>query len=142
MALALAVFLGVLARPVIVRGHSMAPTLRDGSWRIATRWWCDAQRRPGRGDVVVIRRVGGRMYYLKRVLGLPGETVHFESGRLWINGHPIPEAYRSIPSDWTLAPVRLGPEEFFVAGDNRGMPAAEHAAGRVERRFLAGKIWP
>lgn len=143
LALALVLLFGLALRPVLVRGHSMEPTIRDGAWRIASRWWFAFQREPERSDVVLIRRVGGRMFYLKRVLGLPGETVQFVSGRLMINGSPHVEDYRSPASDWSMPPVLLGPDEFFVAGDNRSMDFAEHAAGKVERRHLAGKlIWP
>lgn len=133
---------GVILRPVVVRGRSMEPTLRDGTWWVATRWWMDAQRKPDRFDLVVIRRAGGRVFYLKRVLALPGETVSFYAGRLRINDRPVEEPHATTGSDWTMDPVSLGPDEFFVAGDNRAMPMMDHAAGRVARRTLAGALWP
>lgn len=138
--LATALVFGVFLRPVVIRGHSMEPTLSNGGWHVATRWWFDAQRRPARGDVVVISRVGGRVFYLKRVLGLPGETLALERGALIINGATQAEPWLVSAGDWTLAPVRLGPAEYFVAGDNRSMPIEDHAAGRVDRRRLAGKL--
>lgn len=139
-ALATALLFGVLLRPVVIRGNSMEPTLSDGGWHVATRWWFDTQRRPARGDVVIISRVGGRVFYLKRVLGLPGETLEWERGTLLIDGTVQPEPWLVSAGDWTLAPVRLGPAEYFVAGDNRSMPIEDHAAGRVDRRRLAGKL--
>lgn len=141
LALLATLVFGLWLRPVIVRGHSMEPTLHDGAWRIGTRWWMDAQRRPARGELVVIRRAGGKMFYLKRVLGLPNEVISFERGRLLINDETRPEPYHLTPSEWSMPAIILGPDEYFVAGDNRTMPMAEHAAGRVERHYLAGRIW-
>jgi signal peptidase I len=141
-ALAAALLFGALLRPVVIRGRSMEPTLPDGSVRLATRWWTDAQRRPARGDVAVIRRAGGRMFYVKRIIALPGETVALNRGTLYINGAVTPEPYLADAGDWSMPEIRLGPDEFFVAGDNRSMPIEDHALGRVERRRLAGRIWP
>ena len=138
----LLILFGLLLRPVLVRGRSMEPTLRDGTWWAATRWWMDVQRTPDRFDVVVIRRVGGRVFYLKRVLGLPGETISFSRGQLWVGGEPLEEPHRTPDSDWSMPPVTLGPDEYFVAGDNRNMPMMDHAAGRVSRGALAGALWP
>ena len=140
-AFALAMF-GLLLRPVVVRGRSMEPTLHNGAWRIAARWWLESQRQPGRGDVVIIRRVGNKVFYLKRILGLPGERIQFNAGQLLVNDQPIDESYRSGHSDWSMPAIRLGPDEYFVAGDNRSMPLADHTAGKVERRHLSGKLWP
>jgi signal peptidase I, bacterial type len=140
-AIATALLFGALLRPVVIQGRSMEPTLPDGGIRLATRWWTDAQRRPSRGDVVVIRRVGARAYYLKRVIALPNETIAFTGGALYINGREMPEPYLKDRGDWTMPELRLGPNEFFVAGDNRSMPIEEHALGRVERNRLAGRIW-
>lgn len=142
LALAAAVVFGLLLRPVVIRGRSMEPTLRDGSLRLATRWWFGIQRTPARADVVVIRRVGGRNFYLKRVLGLPGETVAFDRGMLLIDGARMPEPYLLRAGDWSMPELVLGPDEYFVAGDNRVMPMVDHAAGRVDRRRFAGRIWP
>lgn len=140
-ALTLIVF-GLVFRPVFVRGHSMEPTLADGSLRVATRWWLDSQRHPARGDVAIIRRAGARVFYLKRILALPKETIAFSEGRLFINGMELPEPYRSTESNWNMPPVTLGVDEYFVAGDNRGMPMQEHAAGKVNRQHFAGRLWP
>jgi signal peptidase I len=140
-ALLLFVF-GLCCRPLLVRGHSMEPTLRDGQLRIGSRWWIHAQRNPARGDVVVIKRAGGRNFFVKRILALPGDTIAFSNGHLRINGDEVPEPYRTPDSDWTLPEQRMGPDQFFVAGDNRSMPMAEHAIGRVERAALAGRVLP
>ncbi len=90
--------------------------------------------------MVIIRRAGGRAFYLKRILALPTETIAFDNGELLVNGKRVEEPYRSKSSDWTMHPIQLGPDEYFVAGDNRSMPMADHAAGVVHRRSLAGAL--
>lgn len=140
LVIATVVLFGGLFRVVLVRGRSMEPTLNNGEWHLATRWWFDAQRRPSRGDIVVIHRPGGRMFYVKRILGLPGETVEFKNGILLIDGQAVPEPWRSELSDWTMPAIQLGPAEYFVAGDNRAMPMIDHLLGRVSRERLSGRI--
>lgn len=142
LALLTLILFGLWLRPVIVRGRSMEPTLASGAVRVATRWWTDSQRRPIRGEIVIIRRAGGRVFYLKRILGLPNETIAFEDGRLIIDDEPVAEPYRSPSSNWTMHPITLGADDYFVAGDNRSMPMADHAAGLVNRHNLAGRLWP
>lgn len=128
-----------LARPVRVRGTSMEPTLADRSLHLAS---LVRYRRapPARGDVVIIAMAGGRAFYLKRVLGLPGERVKLESGRLFINGTVQPEPYLPEGGGWTMPERPLEPDEFFVAGDNRRMPLEDHAAGVVQRDRIVGGL--
>ncbi|MBW7908900.1 MAG: signal peptidase I [Kiritimatiellae bacterium] len=140
LALLTLLIFGVWLHPVVVRGSSMEPTLSNGTWHLGTRWWMDSQRHPHRGAVVIIRRAGGQTFYLKRILALPKEAIAFRQGQLYINAVLVEEPYRSLHSDWTLPPVELGPDEYFVAGDNRSMPMADHAAGVIHRRSLAGEL--
>ncbi len=73
---------------------------------------------PRRGDVVGIAMAGRRVMLLKRIIGLPGETVAFLWGTLIINGRKIPEPYIKTDCQWTMEEVKNGPGEYFVAGDN------------------------
>ena len=76
-----------------VQSHSMAPTLRDGALALTRRLW---RRTPvRRGDVVVVdsRELG--QHVVKRIVGLPGETVSIEAGQVRINGQPLAEPYAS-----------------------------------------------
>lgn len=132
---------GGIFRPVVIRGRSMEPTLSNGSWHLATRWWADCQRQPKRQDILVIRRAGGRFFYVKRVLALPHETIAFRGGTFWIDDRPLQESYLKTRSDWEMPPFKLGADQYFVAGDNRVMPMADHTAGVVERKNFAGRIW-
>jgi len=121
-----------------VEGISMLPTYQDKSAhfvnRLAYMW-----HEPQRGDVVGIRLAGIHLMYLKRIIGLPGETVAFVNGRVQINGETLDETYEKLPCDWNLAPVKLGPDEYYVVGDNRSMPAENHTKGKVERNRIVGK---
>lgn len=123
-----------------VEGISMLPTYQDGSAhyvnRLAYVW-----RGPQRGDVVGIRLAGIHLMYLKRIVGLPGETVVFVNGYVQINGEVLDEPYEKLPCDWNRPPEKLGPDEYFVVGDNRSMPQELHTFGKVERGRIVGKTF-
>ncbi len=140
----LALALVVLGRwvwlPARVHGASMTPTLADGSWHVIARLRYHG-RAPARGDVVALRMAGWRVMYIKRVLAVPGDTLAFAAGQLNVNGTDVPEPYVKFQGAWTLPTVALGPDEYFVAGDNRAMPIEEHAAGLVSGRRIAGGLW-
>lgn len=123
-----------------VEGISMLPTYQDGSAhyvnRLAYVW-----RGPQRGDVVGIRLAGIHLMYLKRIVGLPGETVVFVNGNVQINGEVLDEPYEKLPCDWNRPPEKLGPDEYFVVGDNRSMPQELHTFGKVERGRIVGKTF-
>jgi signal peptidase I len=80
--------------------------------------------------------------YLKRVIGMPGETVAFVNGQVLINGQALDEPYEKLPCGWNLPPEKLGPDEYFVVGDNRSMPSENHTFGKVERNRIVGKAIP
>lgn len=122
-------------------GDSMEPTMKDRSLRIVNLLKYKG-RDPARGDVVIIRPAGRRVYYLKRILGLPRETVGFEDGRLLINGESHDESYLAEKGRWTMSPVMLKDDEYFVAGDNRSVPIERHLMGTVVRgRIAGGLLW-
>ena len=75
----------------------------------------------------------------KRVLGLPGETVEFRNGILFINGTETPEPYVQKGGEWNLNPRRVNNGEFFVTGDNRSMFIDEHVMGIVDLERIVGQ---
>ncbi len=126
--------------PVRVDGISMQPTYQDHSVNLVNRL-AYIRHEPQRGDVVAIRAYAGyHVMLLKRIIGLPGETVAFDHGRVLINGQPLDEPYEKWPSDWTLPPKKLGPDQYFFVGDNRTMPSQDHVFGRVDRDRIVGKV--
>jgi len=132
--------------PIRVDGISMFPTYKDRSVnfvnRLAYLW-----HEPSRADVVGIRLGGTNVFYrapgvmyMKRIIGLPGETVAFADGRLLINGTPMAEPYMNAPYDWTSPPVVVGPNQYFVVGDNRSMAQRDHYHGKIEKERIVGKV--
>src|SRR5262249_39648073 len=129
------VFFKFLFLPIRVVGVSMSPTYRDGSINFVNRL-AYVFHEPKRGDVVGIKVTGESILFLKRVIGLPGETISIENGAIKVNGHVLSEPYvkyvnRILP--WEEMPVTLGKDEYFVVGDNRGMNQEDHTFGRATR---------
>lgn len=129
----------VLLPPVRITGPSMSPTLRDGSVRFVNRL-AYVWHEPRRGDIVSIRFAGNSVMYMKRIVGEPGETVEFSNGRLLINGEPLDEPYVKSPCRWNREPRKLGPDEYFVVGDNRSMSMQDHDHGVATRDRIVGKL--
>ncbi|HNT15384.1 MAG TPA: signal peptidase I [Verrucomicrobiota bacterium] len=139
-ALALVVFKFWLL-PIRLEGASMEPTYKSGSVNFINRlaYW---RHEPQRGDVVGVRYSGHSIMLLKRIVGLPGETVEFVDGQLWINGRRLPEPYLHYESRWNVRPehYRLGPDEYYVVGDNRSMPYELHEKGAARRERIVGRV--
>jgi signal peptidase I len=76
----------------------------------------------------------------KRIVGLPGEVVGFHRGHIEINGEVLDEPYVKRPCHWEHAPERLGPDEYYVVGDNRSMDFEQHMQGIADRSRIVGKI--
>ncbi len=126
--------------PIRVEGGSMLPTYRESGVNFVNRL-AYLFHEPRRGDVVAIRLLAGEhVMYMKRIVGLPGETVAFHQGRLYINGQPLDEPYVKLPGDWERAPEQIGPDQYYVVGDNRDMPWQGHTQGRARRELILGEI--
>ena len=95
-----------------------------------------------RGDVVAIRLAGRRLMYLKRIVALPGDTVEFRRGMLYINGKPNKESYVRFRGNWELPPRIVQPGMVYVVGDNRAMPMMQHVFGETEQdRIVGTPLW-
>lgn len=125
--------------PVRITGISMEPTLHDQSIKIVNRL---AYRRtdPQRGDIVSIGEYGKPDMLMKRIIALPGETYAIKRGQVFIDGNPLDEPYVVHRAAWEVPPVTLGPDEYLVIGDNRGMDQHDHYFGRTDRRYIIGKL--
>ena len=129
-----------------VSGSSMLPTLRDGEYVFVYRlaYW---RHPPQRGDIIVFRYpLNPKRTLIKRVIGLPGETVSVHNGQVYINGTPLPEDYILSSPQYTAAPVTVGPNEVYVLGDNRNNSNDSHAWGLLRQDMIVGKavfrFWP
>lgn len=126
--------------PVKVEGPSMSPTYPDHTIHIINRL-SYLFHEPQRGDVVAIRFLAGEhLMYLKRIVGLPGETVAFHNGQLYINGQPQEEPYVKLPNNWEHEAEPVGPDQYYVVGDNRDMEWGRHEKGRATRDLIVGKL--
>jgi signal peptidase I len=131
-----------------VDGISMLPTCADQSTYWVSRI-AYLRHEPQRGDVVAIRLFKPdnsirrleppHIMLLKRIIGLPGETVAFVKGHVLINGDILDEPYEKSGFNWNSAPVTLGPNQYYVVGDNRSMPPEDHVHGAYDRNQIVGK---
>lgn len=126
--------------PIRVTGPSMFPTYKNGQINFINRL-AYRNSEPKRGDVVGVRFSDSDLMLLKRIVGMPGESVHFSHGKFMVNGKPLLEPYLTYPSkDWYSEERQLGPQEYYVVGDNRSMPYNFHEKGGAERRRIMGRI--
>lgn len=132
---------------VSVIGDSMNPELANGDVTLVNRIVYNMST-PKRGDVIAFKPNGNESshYYIKRIIGLPGETVEVKDGVILIDGDEIREKYKTteIEEAGLLSePVKLGNNEYFVLGDDRmNSEDSRHAdIGNVKRSEIEGKVW-
>jgi signal peptidase I len=131
--------------PIRVDGISMEPTYHDRQITCVNRL-AYLRHEPQRGDIVAIRFADPGKFsapsvmLMKRIIGLPGESVSFHEGHVYINGELLDEPYLKNPCDWEHEPMPCGPDEYYIVGDNRSMPFTYHTKGRVERDHIVGKV--
>jgi signal peptidase I len=130
-----------------VHGSSMNDTLIDGENLIVDKVSYRFDN-PQRFDIVVFPyRYDTGIHYIKRVIGLPGETVYIDlEGNIYIDEVLLHESYgREIVRDAGLAgmPIQLAEDEYFVMGDNRNnsSDSRDPAVGNIRRSELVGKAW-
>jgi signal peptidase I len=159
--IALSIFLVVylfLLQPHQVNGKSMVPTFQSGEF-VLTDKVSYRLKSPVRGEVVIFHAPpeancpeGTGCDFIKRILGVPGDTVEVKNDKLYINGQPLLESY--LPSDFKTnagaftqnRAVNLGPDEYFVVGDNRSYSSDSRVWGPVTKSEIVGRAffryWP
>ena len=129
-----------------VDGRSMMNTLHDGDNLIVEKLSYRFSD-PKRFDIIVFPPTGKKEYYIKRIIGLPGETVQIdENGNIYINGELLEENYgaETIQNPGRAAkPITLGDDEYFVMGDNRNnsKDSRSEEVGNVKRSQIIGRAW-
>ena len=129
-----------------VDGHSMEPTLSDGDNLIVEKLTYRF-RDPERYDIIVFPyQHAENTYYIKRIIGMPGEEVQIIDGFVYINGEKLDEHYGAeIMENAGIAavPIQLGEDEYFVLGDNRNhsSDSREASVGVLTRDQLIGRAW-
>lgn len=135
-----------------VDGPSMETTLHSRTWiyidKLAYRF-----ATPQRGDIVNLRFPGDpeKTRYIKRIVGLPGEKIEIKQGQVWVNSSPVETVVPAMPRPTKLLKLTdktwtLGPDQYFMMGDNQAVSNDSRIFGPVEQRFIIGLIryviWP
>jgi len=126
----------------IVNGSSMRPHLQDGQ-RIIVNKATYMLHEPERGDIVVFQppmNVGATPF-IKRIIGLPDDTVEVKKGIVYINGYPLDEPYIEDAPAYTMAKEKIAGGSYFVLGDNRNNTSDSHIWGTIPQNNIIGKAW-
>ena len=128
-------------------GDSMNPVLSNGDVVLVNRIVYNATT-PKRGDIIVFKPKGNENahYYIKRIIGLPGETVEIMENHIYIDGEKLEEDYETTDIDdvgIVNEKIQLDGDEYFVLGDNRKSSEDSRNAdiGNVKREYIYGKAW-
>ena len=130
----------------MVSGRSMNPTLENGD-NLITDKISYRFSDPKRYDIVVFpfEDETGKRNFIKRIIGLPGETVQIKDGEVYINGELLGETYGKEKMDYAgraSEPITLGDDEYFVLGDNRNNSKDSRSpmVGALERKMIKGHV--
>ena len=129
-----------------VSGSSMENTLSDGDNLIVDKLTYRFSD-PKRFDIIVFPyKYEENTYFIKRIIGLPGETIQVTDGKIYINGQVLDESYgREVLKSGGIAetPITLGEDEYFVMGDNRNdsMDSRDPSVGVLHKNELVGRAW-
>lgn len=139
--------LHVTVQQFTIQQVSMTPNIVEGE-RIIVNKLAYLFGGPQRGDIIVFYPPPEveNQELIKRVIGLPGETVEIKSGTVYINGRAIREPYIKDPPRYRLDPYEVPAGQYFVLGDNRNNSNDSHTGWTVVRASITGKavvsIWP
>lgn len=137
-----------LVQPFVVEGHSMDPNFSDQEYLLVNRLSYRIST-PTRGDVVVFQAPNNPKYdYIKRIIGLPGDTVVIKNNQVIVNGEVLNEKYLATGTETLIKnsktatlEVKLNDNEYFVLGDNREHSSDSREWGILPKSMIIGKAW-
>lgn len=136
-------------QPFFVKGSSMVPNFHDGDYLIVDELSYELGK-PERGDVVIFRYPNNPSeYFIKRVIGLPGESVEIRDNKITVYNNEHLEGFALDESTYLKGDVmttgdvfqQLGPTQYYMLGDNRPASSDSRTWGVLEKRFIIGKAW-
>ena len=135
----------LLVRMTVVSGRSMETTLLDGEYLLVS----DFMYKPERGDIVVVNDPTKTSIYseplVKRVIGVPGDTLEIKNGKLYLNGEgPIDESSyirEDMSAGTNTNPIVLAEHQYFIMGDNRNESGDSRLFGPIDERCIIGKAF-
>ncbi len=141
--LAVVVFITIQAtiQTFVVVGSSMEPSFWNGQRLIVSKA-AYAFHQPEMGDVIVFQPPNGQHEdYIKRIIGLPGDTIEIKGGAVYVNGAKLSEPYIKDAPNYTLPHQKVLENSYFVLGDNRDNSNDSHNGWMVPRKNIVGKAW-
>jgi signal peptidase I len=140
-----------IVQPYYIPSGSMEPTLKVGDKVLVNKLSYDFHG-VHRGDIVVFKKPAndftpGITDLIKRVIGLPGETISAQGGSVYINGQKLNEHWlpRGVTTN-DFQPTHIPPGDYFVMGDNRGNSADSRVIGPIPKKLIVGRafllVWP
>jgi signal peptidase I len=149
IALALALLIrAFVAEPRFIPSDSMVPTLRIGD-RLVVEKISYRLHPPHRGDIIVfqppaqleLQGYKPDQAFIKRIMGLPGDTIAVKKGQVFRNQTPLTEPYIAAPPAYLLPEVTVPPDTLFVMGDNRNNSNDSHIWGFLPQKNVIGRAW-
>ena len=156
----IALILALITRATVVQAfriptESMRDTLLRGDFLLVNKFIYGSQipftdirlprvRDPKRGDVIVFKHPTAKKDYIKRCIGLPGDTVELKNDVLYVNDQPVDEPYRLLETSYVghranFGPVKVPEDRLFMLGDNRHNSSDSRVWGMLDTKYLKGK---
>ncbi len=135
-----------VAQPFFVSGDSMEPTFMPNEYLVIDKLYY-RMHEPQRGDVIIMRYpLDPSTYLVKRVIGVPGETVSISNGKVTVTSidgsrHVLDEPYLKFEKKDATATTTLSKDEYFVLGDNRFHSSDSREWGPLQSKFIVGRAF-
>ena len=141
IAVAIFVLLRLTVQSYTVVMSSMEPNFQEGECIMVNKV-CYRSSGPQRGEVIIFAPPFNSQYpFIKRVIGLPGETVEIKDEKVFIDGIPLEEEYIMALPNYTMPAQEIPENEYFVLGDNRNNSNDSHNSWTVPRDNIIGRAW-